>query len=457
MKNLFTYKKLLLLCLMASCKFVDINPPTDKVITGTLFQEERTATAAVLGLYTKLSASSSIAAGTITLFAGLSADEFYIANPSLSEYIQFQNNQLSIGNSLLYSNFWRTAYDTIYQANACLEGLNNTTTLSANTKQQLMGECYFIRAFCYWYLVNLFGDVPLAITSDYLVNRLLARSSTTQVKQQILADLLEARKLLPPTYPSAGKVRANYFTVQALLARYYLYEGNWPETERLCTEILQSPLYMYETDINKIFLISGTESIWQLQIDAATYNSIEGLTFIPNTTATAIPNQALTTNMLTAFEANDLRQTAWIGKKTVAGVTYAYPFKYKIRLDAAKTENLVVFRLAELYLNRAEAYAHLGKPQDALDDLNVLRRRANLGDRTQQNTPDVFAAIQQERRIELFAEWGNRWFDLRRTGKIDAVLGAIKPNWTTTAAWFPIPNLERTVNPNLSQNDGYTK
>lgn len=87
----------------------------------------------------------------------------------------------------------------------------------------------------------------------------------------------------------------------------------------------------------------------------------------------------------------------------------------------------------------------------------MLRRRANLGDRTQQNTPDVFAAIQQERRIELFAEWGNRWFDLRRTGKIDAVLGAIKPNWTTTAAWFPIPNLERTVNPNLSQNDGYTK
>ena len=462
MKHIYKYIKHTLLfltvCGAVSCKFEDIKPPTNKIITGTLFQDEGTATAAVLGLYSKLVATNNVFSnGGTTIFAGLSSDELYVANVGLAEYIPFQTNQIAVDNSIISTNFWRSAYEIIYQANSCLQGLQNSTTISDNTKRQLMGECYFIRAFCYWYMVNLFGDTPMPLTPDYGINKQLSRTTSADVKKQILSDLSQARILLTETYPTAGKLRVNYYAVLALLSRYYLYEQNWSETEKLTTEILQSPLYHYETDINKIFLITGTESIWQLQSSQSTFNSVEGSSFIPSTIPSITPLFAVTDNLLASFENNDLRKTAWTAKKTVAGVTYTYPFKYKIRQNTTKTENYVMFRLGEVYLNRAEAYAHLQRPQEALNDLNILRHRANLDDRTLDKTPDILGAVQQERRIELFAEWGHRWFDLRRTGKINQVLAAIKPTWQPTAAWFPIPASEILANPKLTQNDGYNK
>ncbi|HWK05027.1 MAG TPA: RagB/SusD family nutrient uptake outer membrane protein [Puia sp.] len=85
----------------------------------------------------------------------------------------------------------------------------------------------------------------------------------------------------------------------------------------------------------------------------------------------------------------------------------------------------------------------------------MIRNRAGLANTTATTQADILLAIEQERRIELFGEYGHRWNDLRRTGRADAVLGAEKTGWTTNAALYPIPKYDRDNNHNLTQNPGY--
>ncbi len=85
--------------------------------------------------------------------------------------------------------FWSEIYKHVYTVNVALEGLSKSSTLTPAVKQQLMGEAKFLRAFFYFYLVNLYGDVPLVLTSDYKANSQLARTPGNLIYQQIIADL----------------------------------------------------------------------------------------------------------------------------------------------------------------------------------------------------------------------------------------------------------------------------
>ena len=115
-----------------------------------------------------------------------------------------------------------------------------------------------------------------------------------------------------------------------------------------------------------------------------------------------------------------------------------------------------MLRLAEQYLIRAEAEAEKGQLANAINDINVIRNRAWLGSLPGNlGQTQVLAAIAQENRIEFFAEWGHRWFDLKRTGQANSVLAPIKPFWESTAQLFPIPYTEIQADPNLIQNPGY--
>ena len=119
-------------------------------------------------------------------------------------------------------------------------------------------------------------------------------------------------------------------------------------------------------------------------------------------------------------------------------------------------EYSIVLRLAELYLIRAETFTHLGDLETAKTDLNKIRNTAGLPDTTASTQQEVLEAILQERRVELFTEFGHRFFDLKRFGKLDEVLGAVKNGWNSNDSLFPIPESELMLNPNLSpQNPGY--
>jgi hypothetical protein len=116
-----------------------------------------------------------------------------------------------------------------------------------------------------------------------------------------------------------------------------------------------------------------------------------------------------------------------------------------------------VLRLAEQYLIRAEARANQNNIAGAVDDINVIRTRAGLPAVSQGVSKDqCLLAIEQERRIELFTEWGHRWFDLKRTNRADAVLSTLKsPNWQSADRLYPIPQSELETDVHLNQNPGY--
>lgn len=454
MKTIIYFIAVLWVILNSSCKkFVGVDVPIHKVVSSSVFLDDKTATSAILGLYSRMaSTTGTFSDGATTLYLGVASDELKYLG-SAAEINSFYTNVVGAGNSYVYDYYWADPYKIIYQANACLEGLQASSKVTPSLHKQLMGEAYFVRAFCYWYLLNFFGDVPLNLTTNYELNAVMARTSAVEVNSQIIDDLQKARAMLSKSYPTAGKLRPNYFTATALLSRVYLFNENWKASEGTATEIITSGLYSLEKDINRCFLISSSEAIWQLAIpDVQIINTIEGNRFIPTNSAATLPNYEIMSGLLSAFETGDLRRTSWIGSKTVGGVTYNYPYKYKVRSSTgAKMEHCIIFRLAELYLNRAEARVHLNNIEGASADLNMIRDRASL--------PSIsvtgVSTILKEKRVEYFAEWGMRWFDLKRTGELDQIMSAAKTTWISTAKLFPIPSAEIQVNPNLTQNKGY--
>ena len=176
----------------------------------------------------------------------------------------------------------------------------------------------------------------------------------------------------------------------------------------------------------------------------------------------AVPDVvSLNEDFYNMFDINDARRNNWIGTFTDGVETWFYPFKYKVvptntQPNPPITESLTIFRLAEQYLIRAEARAQLSNVAGAQEDLNIIRSRANLPNTTANNQALLLEAIQEERRFELFTEGSHRFFDLKRTGQIDAILSAIKPNWETVDQLYPLPQSDFDKNPNLRpQNPGY--
>jgi hypothetical protein len=120
------------------------------------------------------------------------------------------------------------------------------------------------------------------------------------------------------------------------------------------------------------------------------------------------------------------------------------------------SEHYIVLRLAEQHLIRGEARAMQNKLIESKQDLNIIRNRAGLTNSTASSKEDILAAIARERKVELFSEWGNRWYDLKRTGKANSVLSTIKPQtWQATDTLYPIPQSQINLNSALSQNPGY--
>lgn len=447
---------MLISCL--SCKkFVEISPPKNQLVTSAVFADSANATAAVLGIYINMmqSVSLNFPNGGLTLYPSLSSDELFPAANN-NEENEFYNNSILPGNSI-NSALWRGAYTLMYSANACLEGLASNNSISVNYKKQLVGETRFLRAFLYFNLVNLYGNVPLITSTDYHKNEVLGRTPVEEIYKGIIDDLTAAQTLLTPSYPTTNRFRPNQYTATSLLSKVYLFQKKWDLCEKAATQVINSGMYKLETNLNNVFLVSSNEGIWKLSPVYPGAETWEGYYFVP-TSNSVIPRNVVTNSLLSAFETGDQRKNNWLKSNTVNGQLYYFPYKYKLGYDGATVpkENYMVLRLAEQYLIRAEARAGQGDIAGALDDLNLIRSRAGLPNFIPTDPNLVLSAIQHERQVELFCEWGNRWFDLKRTGKADGVLSAIKgANWQGTDQLYPVPQPEINQNPSLSQNPGY--
>lgn len=445
--------------LFSSCKkFLDPEFKT-QVEASEVFANDNNANAALLGLYSSVANQNTAFNGSITQTTSFASDELtYFTNDVNTD--QFIDNQIQPGNSVLLK-MWNEIYFNIFQANAIIEGSVASAGMTTGFKTQTIGEAKFIRAFCYFYLVNVFGDVPLVKATSKDSTALKPRTPKADIYTQIISDLKDAYNSLPADFSlSNGKRnRANKWAAAALLSRVYLYVNDFSAAETTASEVIANgSLYSLRSTLNEVYLKNKSESI--LEIERLSFNTFEGDLFTFYFQYLGFGDHLIRSQLNSGFEPGDKRKTNWI-KSTLFG-----PIPYKYKSPATNEENYVVLRLAEIFLIRAEARAQLSKFPEAQSDLNQLRIRAGIPSLTTVvDKPSALLAVEKERKAELFCEFGHRWFDLRRwpslstPGKTraDDILATLKgaANWQSTDIYFPIPQESINKNPFLTQNSGY--
>lgn len=433
----------LLLCFgLAACDNVlDVDPetalPSDEAI-----QDADDLEAALRGGYSALqgTATATLYSQELIIIPDLFADNLDHTG-TFTTFGEMDTRNVFPDNVSLYG-LWSQSYVGIDQANNVLAAIPNLGDVAQETLDQFQGEALFLRALNHFNLVLLFGDVPLMLEPTTAADAIdaPARTSQSEVYAQIEADLQQAEQLLAP---SNAPGRATSGAAAALLARAYLYQGEWQAAADKATQVIESGQYELIEDYAAIFSRQNSaESILEIQYSINNNNS-QAFWFFPDDLGGRL-EYAPSGDLVAAYEAGDERFDASIG------VYDGTPYVQKYFRIANGDDNVLVLRLAEMYLIRAEANLNLGASAETIQaDINTVRRRAGLDDAAAATTAELRQAIAHERRLE-FAFEGHRLFDLRRMG-----LGEEELNVAAERLIFPIPQAELDVNANLTQNPGY--
>lgn len=446
----------LIVCCMTSCEsYLEIDAPKNKLISETVFKDISTVESALANIFFKIREQGMVSGNFgLSVSMGIYTDEldYFGRNP---DQLNIYNHGITAYDTTV-SSWWNQAYNLIYAANDIIKGMESNPFLNKQDRERINGQALFVRAFLHSLLMELFGDVPYITTTNYIYNNTVSRTSKNTVYEAIIKDLNQAVELLDDQ-TIGDRVLPNKFAAKALLARIYLSHGDWELADETAASVIDK--HTLETDINKVFLKNATGTLWQLKPGGPTIkNTQEAQRLI----ITSIPTQgyALTSNLLAAFESGDLRREQWVGSfssnDSLTTLYFAHKYKQTINTTTQSLEYSIILRLAEQYLIRAEARAHLGDINGSQRDINILRSRAGLGNTTAATKEDLLRAVLHERQVEFFTEHGHRWFDLNRFVKSNDILSSIKPGWKSTNILLPIPGNEIEVNPNLRpQNDGY--
>lgn len=471
-----------LICHVGCKKYIAVQAPYTSTNSLNVYTDDANATAAMTGMYSRMSASPAFfGSSSLNLFAGLSADELTLySGVTTQNYVAYYTNSLVANSVQNYgSEYWSGIYNYIYACNAAVEGLSDTSSnlMTPSVKRQVLGEAKFMRAFFYFYLVTLYGDVPLVTTTDYVTNNVMGRTPQTQVYKLMIDDLTDAEALLSSDFldgklqkyatgVTPERVRPTKWAAAALLARVNLFAGYAAAAESQATLVIDNAAMFGLASVDSVFLKNNNEAIWQLQPVLSSQNTQDAISFIlapggpTNNTSKPV---YLSSQLINSFEAGDKRRIIgkWVNSITLTGVTYYYPYKYK-NITATVTEYETILRLGELFLIRAEARDLLNNISGAKADLNMVRARAGLAGTLAADKTSLQAAILHERQVELFTEWATRWLDLKRTGSVDAVMSVVTPiksnglvSWNSYQQLYPIYFNDILKDPNLKQNNGY--
>lgn len=442
---------MVLLTFTPSCeRYLELNTITDQLSANQVFESDGTANSAIAGIY-RLSKDNLIYATTI--YNGLASDELqnYSPNPL---YDNYRNNQILSTEATLP---WNGLYSIVYSCNSAINGLEKGTGINDKARNHYIGEAKFNRAYVYFYLVNLFGEVPLITSTDISQTSNPSRNSVDDIYKQIIADLSDAKNKLDNDYSFTGgeRIRANKWAASSLLARVFLYQGDWANAEMEANSVINSGFYTILDGPSGIFEKNNSEAILQWA-----NNSTESNVVATNFIFTFSPEMSCTSFLLNAFENGDQRKEQWIKSQiySSSGETIYYPFKFT-STTVNPSEYYTVLRLSEQYLIRAEARAMQDDFIGAISDLNLIRSqhgRLNVALPAPTNQNVCLDLVLHERQVELFTEGMHRWLDLKRTGKIDMVMQVEKPTtWKSSSVLYPIPSTEIQRNSNLKQNPGY--
>lgn len=436
-----------------SCeKMIEVDMPDNQINTEQVFQDVQTANAALAGLYAGLWDNSPISGDQSGKLLGSYTDDLtsFAVTGTNGVYDVYINQQVDT-NTAVYS-YWASAYKHIYAANSIIYGVENST-IASTEKYRIKGEVLLVRSIMYFYLQQIFGDIPFVTSTDYQINQTLSKTSSSEVLAKLENDLGQAINLLTDDYRNAERIYPNRKVAQLMLAKVFMTENKYSEAENILRNIIQSPLYQFENDITKVFTKSGKHILWQLKPKNSGDPTKEIILYY---FANSLPNNyAVSPNLWSSFTGTDLRKTNWISPVTVNGNTWYRVDKYKNRTTNT-TEYSVIFRLEEVYLLLAESLVQQNKLQEALPYINATRQRAGLMLLTNGlSKVQLLDEILLERRKEFFAEMGHRFLDLKRLNSLQTLL-PVKQNWKDFHGLWPIPQKELLMNQNLNpQNPGY--
>lgn len=450
-------KKLYILVLCSifwACEnFIEIDLPDNQLTKDLVFEDVQTADAVLTQVYYQLFSENVVTganAGVGYLLATYSDELDYYSTVN-TIYSEFYLNQLQANTSAI-AVFWDRAYNSVFSLNSVVQGVSQSQRISGADKERLLGEAYFTRAYIHYFLQGLFEKVPYVQTTDYEVNKKIGKLDVSDFYLLLEKDLEKAYDLLGNIPQHILKGRPSKDAVRVLQARVALRQQKWAQVITFTNDIILSN-YHLELDLANTFLKESPETIWQLLAKSGN-NAMEGATYVFEDIP---PSHFMNQNLYNSFEIDDLRKTHWTRTINNGSDSYSHFYKYKENQSSATSkEYSIQFRLAEVYLMRAEAYLQSDQVDLGMQDINKIRTRANLSELQAIDADQAMEYLEMERRHELFGEHGHRFFDLKRWGLLDQRLSIEKSNWKTHYKNWPLPEKELLLNPNLKpQNDEY--
>jgi len=441
-----------LMLLSTGCKkLIETASPKNQLTPDKVYTDSNAVQSVLLNIYANFERNIN---PSLQLSLGMYSDELNYYGYD-SNTMEFYQSRISPGNQRNL-NIWSRLYTMIYQCNDILEQLPSADRLPTAFKQRISGEVLFLRGFAYFHLVNLYDHIPLILETDVNLTAKAKQVSSEIIYVQIEKDLIAAKEQLK-SYPQTPlNTRAGKYATIALLSKVYLYQKKWEQAALNANELIRLGTFKLDEPEN-VFKDNSTETIFQFWTPQGyNYTSPD---LILNTSTS--PQYALNIKFADSFENDDLRKLHWTGLKTINdgsnNTKYFYTAKYiNTTPNNLDPEYFIVFRISEQYLIQAEAKAELGDFDGALTALNIVRKRANLQALSQLNSvQDYQNAIFKERRSELFMEGPDRFFDLKRSGQLNQVMGELKSAWLPRAKNLPIPRSELVANTNLIQNQDY--
>lgn len=439
-----------LLVFITGCEDLLEPKPVDILTNDIVLNESKDVANVRIGLYNafRVIAPATVIAGDFTA-------DMLIHNGTFSQYRELGTKQITSGNASV-ATLWGAIYNTVYISNFILEKLPEVPGVPTNQRNSVLATAHFLRGYAYFIGLYTYGGIPKVLTTSIETNRNISRATDQEILDLVIEDYEFALTNLPEESENAGFV--NQYAVKAALARLYLYLGDWSEAESYANDVINSDIYTLEPEFSSVVNNDFTnEAIFEVGYSSADdpgTNGNIGMNYLFEGRREIIPsNQAIIA--LASTDAGDRLSSIEFNTEDLQGTDNGWSV-VKYGTADEDNNNVVVFRLAEMFLIRAEARAQLGNVTGAREDINVLRTRANAPLVTEVSQNQMLLLIEEERRYELAFE-GHRWYDLVRTGRVDAIMPSFNSNWKTTYNLWPIPQREIQNNPSLvgNQNPGY--
>jgi hypothetical protein len=451
--------------------------------TATFYKTDKQAIQAINGTYNAITFTTSNNA--IWVFGDVASDDAVKGgNPGDQAEISYIDDFTADANNGIINEYWSFAYEAIARANNIIANVPGVP-MDEPTKNRILGEAKFIRAYTYFNLVNIFGKVPLKLLPQLTQETIMVPlSDESAIYQQIEKDLSEAATVLPVSYDPSDVGRVTQGAALALLGKANLYQQNWTEALTCFHQVEALGIYRLLTNYADNFKLAhenSSESIFEIQHKAG-QNPGEGSAlnqwFAPAQEGGYYFN-APTQSLVDAFEKLpsgevDPRLDYTLGRDGqpwLNGETFSASWsptgyltkKHQQPLSEIPSSlkgdgdlNYIYMRYADVLLMKAEAFAENGDADSALANLNKVRQRALasyngtppaglLADIATTNQDSLLTAVRNERRVELGQEF-HRYFDLMRWGKAIAE-AALGPDFNfDTKRYMPLPQAEIDAN-----------